>query len=147
MKTFFVYTIPAVLGGALAAFLLHLALPAQKGASTLTRLGEEMERFAITRIQPIGEVVRKVADLTVPWAVERPPVPAPHYTASTSGSTVLLNQPVIIIPGKDQAMTSLPAGTQVKVFSSDGPFLRVGHDQNVVTVPKSVIVAGVSREQ
>jgi hypothetical protein len=147
MKTFFVYTVPAILGGALTAYLLHIALPPQKGAPTLTRLGEEMERFAITRIQPVGEVIRKVADLTLPWAVERPPVPAPRYSANTTGSTVLLNQPVVIIPGKDEAMTSLPRGTQVKLVSSDGPFLRVGHDRDVVTVPKSVVVAGVSRDQ
>ncbi len=147
MKTFFVYTVPSILGGALAAFLLHVALPAQNGVSTLTRFGQEMERFAITRIQPVGNAVRKVADLTMPWTIERPPVPAPHYASNVTGPTVLLNEPVVIIPGRDQAMESLPRGTQVKLVSSDGPFLRVGHAQEVVTVPKSVIVAGVSREQ
>ena len=149
LKTFFLHTVPAIAGGAVAAFLLHIALPGLKESPTLTRLGEEMERIAITRIQPVGDFVRKVAELAMPWAVDRPPVPAPHY-AAVAGSTqkvLLLNEPVVIIPGKDLPMTELPAGTQVKLISTNGPFLRVGHDQDVVTVPKSVVVAGVSRAE
>ena len=147
MKTFLLHTVPAILGGAFAAFLLHVALPGLKGSPTLTRLGEEMERFAITRIQPASDVVRKVTDLTMPWAVDRLPVPAPHYAENNTGKVLILNEPVVIIPGKDQPMTSLPRGTQVKLVSSNGLFLRVGHDQDVVTVPKSVVVAGVSRAE
>jgi hypothetical protein len=57
---------------------------------------------------------------------------------------LLLKEPVVIMHGGDTS-GSLPRGTAVALVKNEGKFIRVRHDQNVVTIPRSSVISGVAR--
>jgi hypothetical protein len=139
MKSFSIQFLSAIGAGALAALFLHatpsviprpLRVLMTKAAAPAAR--HHAQGRMIATVSPSAPAARALAD-------------ARPADFKNGDRTLLLNEPVDILNQNSATWTSLPRGTSVKLLASRGSLLQVRHGSDVVTLPSSTVVSGVSR--
>jgi hypothetical protein len=143
VKFFLSFTLSAITAGALTAFVLcarstqtevapvrarSAALPASRGAIVATAA-------------PAPNWLQRTISGAAAWLNEG------RGSAKPGHLGLLLREPVIILRGGGVPGSSLPVGTAVRLVRNDGRFLRVQHEQNVITLPRTAVVEGISRAE
>jgi hypothetical protein len=141
VKTILTYFLSAILGGAVCAFVLHLAVkPEVVGMAASIppmRVNGKLTVQALPSKSGQSWLESSVAKAAT-WLNEGRSNPTPGKLG------LLLREPVVILNGGTANVSSLPSGTAVKLVHNDGRFLRVQHERNVITLPRTAVVEGIS---
>lgn len=143
MLRFALTTLSVIALGAMTAGLLHVVAPAQSTNPPPAYLGAAVSEAVQLWGHPasipaaVSQGVENALSAMVPGFAPRDP--APKMT------TVLLNQDVNVLDRDQRAWRELPKGTNVQVLASRGRFVEVQHAGSVMTVPRTVLQAGVSK--
>lgn len=144
MKSFSLQFLSALGAGVVAALFLHTN-PSVLPVQLRTASGSGAKWTQVSNRHAEGELVAASATASAqaasPAAANQPALPP--VPAGTP--TLLLNEPVDILNHADATWTCLPRGTSVRLLAERGPLLQVRHGNDIVTVPRSTVVAGVSR--
>jgi hypothetical protein len=122
--------------GTVLAVGLHVAAPHYPVMSPET--GAKVDAFVSGVQDALPEAKRSIASAIaqVQTWVGLPP------TAAYAQNVVLLKEPVVILNGSWDDAQSLASGTHLGLVQDDGRYLRVKHQQRVITIPRSVAVPG-----
>lgn len=143
MLRFALSTLSVIALGALTAGLLHVVLPLgpadAQSAYLSTAVSEAVALWGHPAEIPaaVSRGVENTLSAVVPGFAPRDP--------AQKTATVLLNQDVNVLDGAQQAWRELPKGTNVQVLAARGRFVQVQHAGSVMTVPRSVLQAGVAK--
>lgn len=144
MLRFALSTLSVIALGALAAGLLHVTVPLRSGdpqpAFLGTAVSEAVELWSHPESIPaaLSQGFDNALSAVVPGVAPRDP--------AQKVATVLLNQDVSVLDGNQQAWRELPKGTNVQILASRGRFLQIRPaNGDVITVPRSVIQAGIAK--
>src|SRR4051812_4226180 len=144
MLRFALSTLSVIALGALTAGLLHVAVPSQATNPPPAFLSAAVSEAVDLWGHPAGipaavsQGVENALSAMVPGFAPRDP--APKLT-----TTVLLNQDVNVLDRDQRAWRELPKGTNVQVLAARGRFVEVQHAGSVMTVPRTVLQAGISK--
>ena len=125
----------------MCALVLHLAIKPEVLGMTQTPLPTRVNGQLAVVAQPSKSggswLEGKVANAAA-WLNEG------RATTTPGKLGLLLREPVVILNGGSANGSSLPSGTPVKLVHNDGRFLRVQHERNVITLPRTAVVEGIS---